>query len=116
MTAWALRALLLLALDVRSGEWCTVDWLIARLAKPRHVVQQQAVDLVAAGQIMTHTLLSGEVVYGVQVESSTAPVNDWRNARGTRLAPAPAPRDLQALQTDSPLMAVALDARWLHTQ
>lgn len=91
MTTWALRALVLLALDVRAGEWCTVDWLIARVVQPKHVLQQLADDLVGAGQIKTHTLTTGEVVYGVQIESTEAPVNDWRNARGTRLAPAPAP-------------------------
>jgi hypothetical protein len=70
MTAWALRASILIALEAREGVWCTTGWIANEiLAKPIDV-DAECAAMAEAGLVM-RSLLPFEpgpmAVYGINV-------------------------------------------------
>ncbi|MCW5657407.1 MAG: hypothetical protein KIT60_06870 [Burkholderiaceae bacterium] len=67
--SWALRALILIALDSHQHHWCTLDWLARRLELTPLRVKSVADDLCEHGMIdRCDDGGAGHVMYGVKVE------------------------------------------------
>ena len=64
---WSVVALVLLAVDNRTGCWCSIDFLCQRVMAPLHVVQRVCDDLVEQGQ-MERQVRDGLQYYGVHVQ------------------------------------------------
>ena len=74
---WALRALILLAVDAHDGEWCSLAWLTARVGATAKEVQWLCDDL-AEAELMQRMVIHAQPCYGVHVTAALPAVNDVR--------------------------------------
>jgi hypothetical protein len=68
---WALRALILLALDANQGHWLTLDRLARRVLAPAARVDATCGELIARN-LMVGAIVDGKPCFGVGVDESSA--------------------------------------------
>lgn len=64
--SWALQARILIRLDARQGQWCSLEWLAGRLLAPVHALRPLCEQLVADGNAES-TALDGRLFLGVRM-------------------------------------------------
>lgn len=72
MSAFALRACVLLYIDARPGEWIAIERIRAHLGTSVERVQHCCTQLVEANQLQ-HATAGGTAFYGVRCEGQPVP-------------------------------------------
>jgi hypothetical protein len=68
---WVLRAMVLLTLDGRPGQWVPLDWLARRVFASQSRVEAECQDLVDA-QLMQSAVVDGRPCVGVKCDETSA--------------------------------------------
>ena len=68
--SFALRAAVLVSIQSATGSWCSLNWIVSKVIRPRHEVEEICDALVADGELQT-TGGGDARLFGVGVDGGT---------------------------------------------